>query len=186
MGPLKMNRTVAVQEKRVVTDTRCCPSFSETHLSTGTADNISDPRNTWNGPIVTGPDGTYHIYVPIYAVGSLSSPQSVLHGIATSVTGPWNWDAKPQISLGVSENPAFVVFKNETGQMVYSLWMDGHVRVADSPDGPFTGPSAWSYPGGNPAPIHHNGAFYMTNQGTNQVRGHRCVGLLSDSSFGYL
>ena len=38
--------------------------------------NSSDPRNTWNGPIVTGPDGVYHIYVPIYKVGSLGGPSA--------------------------------------------------------------------------------------------------------------
>jgi hypothetical protein len=42
--------------------------------------NSSDPRNTWNGPIVTGPDGTYHLYDPIYKVGSLGGPTAILHG----------------------------------------------------------------------------------------------------------
>jgi hypothetical protein len=37
-------------------------------------------------------------------------------------------------------------------------------------DGPFTEMKAYTYPGGNPAPIFHNGAFYMTNQGTSEVR----------------
>jgi hypothetical protein len=41
------------------------------------------------------------------------------------------------------------------------------VRVADSVDGPFV--PVTSYPGGNPAPVFHNGAFYMTNQATLEI-----------------
>ena len=39
--------------------------------------------------------------------------------------------------------------------------------VADSPDGPFA--AAGHYPGVNPAPIYHDGAFYMTNQFTEVI-----------------
>lgn len=133
--------------------------------------NISDPRNTWNGPIVTGPDGQLHIFVPIYKVGTLEGPTSVMHGIAADVTGPWDWGSRPDLATEVGgQNPAFLVF-NQSNKTVYSLWMGrpGIVRVADSPDGPFVEVEGFTYPGGNPAPIWHNGAFYMTNQQTRQI-----------------
>ena len=55
--------------------------------------NISDPRNTWNGPIVKDPlpGGKFHLYNPLYNVGSLGGPPTVLHGIADDVYGPWDW-----------------------------------------------------------------------------------------------
>ena len=49
-------------------------ALCSTQVTPATGKNIynnSDPRNTWNGPIVLGPDGKYHIYDPIYHVGSL-------------------------------------------------------------------------------------------------------------------
>mmetsp|Transcript_17727 Transcript_17727/g.46280 ORF Transcript_17727/g.46280 Transcript_17727/m.46280 type:complete len:363 (-) Transcript_17727:1552-2640(-) len=130
--------------------------------------NISDPRNTWNGPIVTGSDGKFHMYVPIYNKGSLGGPPSMLHGLATSVTGPWDWTSLPQMPTA-GENPAAVVFKNESGGTVYSIWIGGKIRISDSPYGPFIEPDGYRYPGGNPAPLFHNGAFYMTNQGTGAI-----------------
>eukprot|EP00037_Helgoeca_nana_P002527 m.34416 g.34416 ORF g.34416 m.34416 type:complete len:358 (+) comp12652_c0_seq1:44-1117(+) len=142
--------------------------YKTTPASAKSLYNISDPRNTWNGPIVTAPDGKFHMYDPIYREGSLGGPTSVLHGVATTVTGPYDWTTYPSISTGGGENPAFVVFKNGTAT-VYSLWIGGHIQVADSPDGPFTEMKAYTYPGGNPAPIFHNGAFYMTNQGTSEI-----------------
>ena len=71
--------------------------------------NSSDPRNTWNGPIVEDPraPGSYHIYVPIYEVGSLGGPTNILHGVSRAVTGPWDW-SKPQLPCQGGENPAFV------------------------------------------------------------------------------
>lgn len=54
------------------------------------------------------------------------------------------------------ENPAAVVYKDD-GKLVYSLWMGGTVRTSSSPDGPFVDIKGFSYPGGNPAPIYHNG-----------------------------
>ena len=53
--------------------------------------NKSDPRNTWNGPIVKDETGEhhYHAYVPLYEPGSLGGPPSILHGVAENITGPW-------------------------------------------------------------------------------------------------
>jgi len=143
--------------------------FKTTPATAKSIYNISDPRNTWNGPIVTGPDGKFHIYNPIYRVGSLGGPTSILHGTADVVTGPWEWKSRPDLSTEGGENPAAVVFKNESGNVVYSLWIAGKVRLADSPDGPFTLIEQFSYPGGNPAPIFHKGAFYLVNQKTTEV-----------------
>ena len=128
--------------------------------------NASDVRNTWNGPIVAA-GGLFHLFVPLYPKGSLGTPTSTLHGVAAAVTGPYDWASRPQLPLA-DENPAFVVYVDAaTSKTVYSLWLGGMVRVADSVDGPFV-PVA-SYPGGNPAPVFHNGAFYMTNQATLEV-----------------
>lgn len=135
----------------------------------GPPSNSSDPRNTWNGPIVTGPDGLFHIYDPIYREGSLGGPTAILHGVATNVTGRWDWTSRPSIPIERGENPAFVVFKGADGAEVYSLWMGGTVRLAPGPDGPFRTVEGFSYPGGNPAPLYHNGAFYMTNQKTTEI-----------------
>lgn len=74
--------------------------------------NVSDPRNTWNGPIVTAPDGKFHIFDPIYREGSLGGPTAVLHGVADVVTGPYDWTLPTLPSNG--ENPAAVTFPNET------------------------------------------------------------------------
>jgi len=46
------------------------------------------------------------------------------------------------------------------GDVVDSLWVGGAIHSAASPDGPFRRVGA--YPGGNPAPAFHGGAFYMT------------------------
>ena len=104
-------------------------------------------------------------------MGSLGGPTSIKHGTADTVTGPWEWSSQPDLPTLGGENPAFVNFKNESRMTVYSLWVGspGAVRVADSPYGPFTKVEGFSYPGGNPAPIYHDGAFYMTNQGTTHV-----------------
>eukprot|EP00038_Savillea_parva_P026288 m.52918 g.52918 ORF g.52918 m.52918 type:complete len:394 (+) comp7413_c0_seq1:3-1184(+) len=130
---------------------------------------ITDPRNTWNGPIVTGPDGVYHFYVPLYKEGSLGGPPTMLHGIAKNVVGPWDWTSQPNMSTGGGENPAALVFPNKTtGKTVYSIWIGGRVHVADSPYGPFED-YGYRYEGGNPAPVYHKGAFYATNQGTEEI-----------------
>ena len=119
--------------------------------------NTSDPRNTWNGPIVTGPDGVYHIYVPIYKVGSLGGPTSIKHGVAHSVTGPWDWASMPDLPTEGGENPAFVVYPDAaTGKSKYTLWCGGIIQIADSPDGPFTKMEGVTYPGGCESTRHPN------------------------------
>jgi hypothetical protein len=131
--------------------------------------NTSDPRNTWNGPIVAAPDGKYHIFDPIYKVGSLGGPTSILHGVADVVTGPWDW-SRPELPTQGGENPAFITFTNaSSGATVYSMWMGGSVRLAASLDGPFVKIPNFAYPGGNPAPVLHGGSFYQTNQETSAV-----------------
>ncbi len=134
--------------------------------------NVSDARNTWNGPIVTGPDGLFHLYLPIYEVGSLGNVVSFAHGVASVVTGPYDWAAQPPITLAVAENPAALVFQNKTtGELRYSIWVGGVLLLADDPDGPFSIFEGFSYPGGgdNPAPAFHNGAFFLTNQDTDTI-----------------
>jgi hypothetical protein len=125
-------------------------------------------RNTWNGPIVgPGSDGKYHAYLPIYQKGQLFGAKKIKHGVADNITGPYTWN-KPDMPGKI--NPAFLTFKNEsTGKVVYSLWFGGAVHKADSLDGPFEYPPIFKYSGSNPAPIWHDGAFYMTNQHTKQV-----------------
>jgi len=128
--------------------------------------NTSDPRNTWNGPIVKGPDGKFHLFDPIYKVKSLGGPTAVLHGIADTVTGPYNWEKQPSFVTG-GENPAFVTYIDpDTQKTVYSLWIGGNVWLADSLYGKFTQLPGFKYVGGNPAPIYYKGSFYMTNQKT--------------------
>jgi hypothetical protein len=94
---------------------------------------LSDPRNTWNGPIIGPIDGVYHIYDPIYPKGSLGGCTSTLHGTATAVEGPYAWDTRPSIASGC--NPAFLIYA-QNGTTVYTLWSGG-VQAAGSPDGPF-------------------------------------------------
>jgi hypothetical protein len=124
--------------------------------------------NTWNGPIVgPGLDGNYHAFLPIYPKGHLFGAKKIKHGVAAIITGPYNW-TNPDMDGKI--NPGFLTFKNEsTGKPVYSLWFGGGVHAANSLDGPFRYPPIFKYPGSNPAPIWHDGAFYMTNQHTKQV-----------------
>ena len=51
----------------------------------------------------------------------------------------------------------------------YSLWLAGGVYLADSLDGPFERIANFSYPGGNPAPVFHDGAWYYTNSPCHSV-----------------
>jgi len=141
-------------------------AFATTPASGKSLYNASDPRNTWNGPLVAA-GGLFHLFVPLYPAGSLVTPTSTLHGVAAAATGPFDWASRPQLPLA-DENPAFVVYTDAaTSKTVYSLWLGGMVRLADSVEGPFV-PVA-GYPGGNPAPVFHDGAFYMTNQATLQI-----------------
>ena len=131
--------------------------------------NTSDPRNTWNGPIVKA-EGKYHIYDPIYKVGSLGGPTAILHGTADVITGPWEWTSRP-VMQGPhgNENPASVTFEDSNGKLTYSLWVGGVVQLADSPDGPWVEIADFTYPGGNPAPVFNGSAWYFTNQQTDAV-----------------
>lgn len=53
-----------------------------------------------------GPDGKYHLFDPLYKVGSLGGPPTMLHGTADVVTGPYDW-SNPELEAG-GENPASV------------------------------------------------------------------------------
>eukprot|EP00040_Diaphanoeca_grandis_P021073 m.112188 g.112188 ORF g.112188 m.112188 type:complete len:381 (+) comp28177_c0_seq1:81-1223(+) len=129
--------------------------------------NESDPRNTWNGAIIRGPDGVYHLYNPIYAAGTLGGTTTMLHGTAENITGPYVWGKQPDITigyLGAFNGPKSVVYtESSTNKTKYSLWLGGGVYLADSLSGPFTQLEGFTYPGDNPAPLWHNGAFYTTN-----------------------
>ena len=115
---------------------------------------------------MTAPDGTFHLFSPLYRNGSLSGPTTTLHGVASVITGPYDWNTFADLPLPY-ENPAAVTFVDPaTNKTVYSLWSGGRVHVADSPASAFVEVAGFTYPGGNPAPIFHKGAFYMTNQET--------------------
>eukprot|EP00035_Acanthoeca_spectabilis_P030767 m.10833 g.10833 ORF g.10833 m.10833 type:complete len:409 (-) comp4362_c1_seq1:124-1350(-) len=125
----------------------------------------SDPHNTWNGAIIRGTDGVYHLYDPIYPPGSLGGTNTMLHGTSTNITGPYAWGVHPNITLtptlGPFNGPKSVVFPDpETNRTMYSLWLGGGVYLASDPAGPFTKLEGFSYPGANPAPVWHDGAFY--------------------------
>ena len=51
--------------------------------------------------------------------------------------------------------------------MYVSPCFNPQVRTAASVGGPYT--ASGTYPGNNAAPLHINGSFYLTNQGTSQV-----------------
>lgn len=132
-------------------------------------DSGASHNNTWGGPIMTAPDGTYHLFSPLYRNGSLSGPTTMKHGVATVVTGPYDWTTYADLPL-TGENPAAVAYVDPaTGKKVYTLWVGGGVLVADSPASPFVAVAGFSYPGGNPAPIYYKGAWYLTNQKTLQI-----------------
>lgn len=38
----------------------------------------SDPHNTWNGAIIQGTDGVYHLYNPLYPAGSLGGTTTLM------------------------------------------------------------------------------------------------------------
>jgi hypothetical protein len=146
--------------------------------------NISDPKNTWNGPIF-GPDidTMYHIYVPLYNIGSLGNPTTMKHGISNTIEGPYDFLSLPDITTLGGENPAMLVYNDASrgGMLVYSLWIGGGVLISTTPYGPFTRIPSFSYPGGNPAPIYHKGFFFMTNQATTEI--YMTSGLFSGSTW---
>jgi len=126
-------------------------------------------NNTWGGPIMTAPDGSFHLFSPLYRNGSLSGPTSTKHGVASAITGPYDWTTFDDLVL-TGENPAAVAFVDPaTNKTVFTLWSGGQVHVADSPASPFVAVAGFSYPGGNPAPVYHKGAWYMTNQHTTTI-----------------
>ena len=134
---------------------------------------VADVRNTWGGPIA-GPDagGQFHIYVPIYGKGQLFGAKRIKHGVAANASGPYEFGARPDIAPA-SINPGLLVFNDYSSagnKTVVSLWMGDHVVVAGSPDGNFSRVPNFKYPGkANPAPLWHDGAFYLTTQHTLQV-----------------
>ena len=86
----------------------------------------SDPRNTWNGAIIRGPDGMYNLYAPIYEKGMLPCcTTTMLHGTAKNVTGPYVWGEKPDIAIDKMEafdGPKSVVYTEPgTNKTTYSL-----------------------------------------------------------------
>jgi hypothetical protein len=142
-------------------------SFATTPAGAMDIYNVSDVRNTWSGAIARAPDGTLHAFVPLYKEGSLFRVVELMHGVADVVTGPWDWASFPAIA-NTAINPALCAFTNASGQF-YSLWIGGEVLVTADLTVNFTKVDRFSYPGGNPAPIFFEGAFYMTNQKTQQI-----------------
>ena len=132
-------------------------------------DSGASRNNTWGGVIMTAPDGTFHLFSPLYRNGSLSGPTSTKHGVAQVITGPYDWTQYEDLPLPF-ENPAAVAFVDPaTGKKRYSLWVGGQVHVADSPASAFVAVAGFTYPGGNPAPMFYNGSFFMTNQQTTTI-----------------
>ena len=124
--------------------------------------------NTWNGPIFRGPDGLYHLWVPVYEHKSLWKVLYYAHGTSTMVEGPYNWIHNANISSTVI-NPAGLVFPNATtATPVYSLWIGRDILTSDSPSGPFIKRFSNPMPS-NTAPVFYNGTFYCTDQRTNRI-----------------
>ena len=72
-------------------------------------DSGASRNNTWGGVIMTAPDGTFHLFSPLYRNGSLSGPTSTKHGVAQVITGPYDWTQYEDLPLPF-ENPAAVAF----------------------------------------------------------------------------
>ena len=129
---------------------------------------FTDPNlNTWNGPIVTGADGTYHLFDPVYEHASLWNVIYYAHGVASKPEGPYDWSL-PNISSNAI-NPAALVFPDATtGDLVYTLWIGNDILVASSVAGPYT--KTYSNPApSNSAPAFWKGTFYVTDQDTSRV-----------------
>ena len=126
----------------------------------------SEPHNTWNGAIIRGNDGKFHMYNPLYPSGSLGGTTTLMHGTASNVTGPYSWPTEAYITiplLGSFDGPKSVVYTesvNGTTETKYSLWLGGIVYLADDAAGPFKMLEGFTYPGHNPAPLWYKGAFY--------------------------
>lgn len=109
------------------------------------------------------------MFNPIYSPGKLFGAHKILHGVAKNIEGPYDWKSHPNISLKSAINPAFLVFHDTAGDMKYSLWTKGMVQVADTPNGPFEFVRNSKSPEANPAPIWHEGAFYLSCQHTRRI-----------------
>jgi hypothetical protein len=118
--------------------------------------------------VVTGPDGTYHLFDPVYEHASLWSVLYYAHGTASKPEGPYDWASSPNIS-STAINPAALTYVNSTtGQLEYSLWIGGDILIASSPAGPFV--KAFKNPApSNSAPAFSKDTFYVTSQDTTQV-----------------
>ena len=117
--------------------------------------------NTWNGPILFA-EGKYHMYLPLYAKGSLTRSTEIMHGVADKITGPYDWFARPRIQG--SSNCMAAVFNDTDGKTKYTLWSKGKyggVQIADSPDGPFRNIPNSTLPHDNVSPLFHNGSWYL-------------------------
>ena len=124
--------------------------------------------NTWNGPIVQGADGVYHLFDPVYAHASLWTVLYYAHGTASSPAGPFEWTSQPNISSNAI-NPAALTYPDAaTGALVYSLWIGGDILTSNSAAGPYTKAFANPAPS-NTAPAYYKGAFYVTDQDTSQL-----------------
>jgi hypothetical protein len=128
----------------------------------------SDQLNTWNGPIISSPDGTFHLFDPVYEHSSLWTVLYYAHGVSSSVEGPYDWSRFPNIS-STAINPAALVFPNaSTGEPVYALFIGGDILLSSSAAGPFA--VAYKNPQpSNTAPAYYQGAFYVTDQGTTSL-----------------
>ena len=112
----------------------------------------TDPRNTWNGAILhSEADGLYHLYNPIYEAGTLGGTTTMLHGTSHAIAGPYTWGTQPDITiplLGAFDGPKSVVYQEPgSNETKYSLWLGGHVYIANSAAGPFEQLKDFSYPG---------------------------------------
>ena len=128
--------------------------------------------NTWNGPIVQSPTtGLYHLFNPLYKKGSLFATQDLMHGVATTITGPYNWTSMGQGDMG--SNPAFVTYTDPVDNTTkYSLWMGNNNRIYVSEsleEGPWEDQSQDHGPGSNPAPIFYQGAWYAVTQSSSEI-----------------
>ena len=125
--------------------------------------------NTWNGPIVhVGKE--YHLFNPLYKRGSLLATKYMMHGVATTITGPYTWSQMKdtQITGPYIPNPASVTYTDPiTKTIKYSLWVGGNIYVSDSINGPFS--NIGKGPGSNPAPIFHNNVWYATTQSSQAI-----------------
>ena len=130
-------------------------------------------HNTWNGPIVGPVNEIYHAFVPLYGnytgIKSLFRVMYIMHGVSSSITGPFSWFKESTLPGGI--NPAFLTYVNSTtGKPMYSLW-DGTIRVAETPAmHNFASVGHAGGCGGNPAPARaKNGTFYCVSQHTKEL-----------------